>query len=98
MRSLLLMAALLVSALSPALSQAGESLTAADPAAAAVRPGHCSVLRAAVDRAEPEPERRDWLAANRDSAAAGGWRAYAQEAARTPARPPRTCPRPEARP
>jgi hypothetical protein len=88
MRTLLLAVALWA----PAWASAAEPLSpdAADPRAAAAQPAHCSVLRQPPERTEPE--RRDWPTANADTAAAGGWRAYAKEAARAPARPPRSCP------
>lgn len=90
MKTLLLAVALLA----PAWATAAEQADAADPRAMAPKPAHCSVLRQSPERTEPE--RRDWPAANADTAAAGGWRAYAKEAARTPARPPRACPAPGA--
>ena len=62
---------------------------AADAKASAPLVSHCSVLRPAV--AASEPERRDWPAANAATAAAGGWRAYAKEAAREPAAPASPC-------
>jgi hypothetical protein len=66
---------------------------AADPKAATAQIPHCSVLRAAP---ASEPERRDWRAANAATVAAGGWRAYAKEAAREPAVPTSPCPPPPA--
>jgi len=72
---------------------AARCADAADPKAAAAQIPHCSVLRTAP---VAEPERRDWRAANTATVAAGGWRAYAKEAAREPAVPSAPCAPPTA--
>ncbi len=90
MRHALLFAAALCG---PPLVCAADADDAANPRAPALSQNHCSVLRPAQPASAPaEPQPQDWRAANAATAAAGGWRAYAREAARTPARPASPCP------
>lgn len=65
---------------------------AAQPQAAVPQATHCSVLRPTPAAAAPSPASApaapSWREANRAVDQAGGWRAYAREAARQQERPP----------
>jgi hypothetical protein len=89
MKSFLLCLAAL--AVGPGLPSSGHAQDAAQPQAAVPPINHCSVLRppmaASSPGSAPPPAPSAWREANRAVDQAGGWRAYAREAARTAERP-----------
>jgi hypothetical protein len=79
-----------LSLLTPAALLAQSKPDALDPRAPVPPRNHCSVLRVAAPVSEPQA--REWRQANARVQQAGGWRQYAQEAARDAERaPPAPC-------
>lgn len=66
----------------PLAASATARPDATDARAPQARRAHCSVLREAL--APAAPPARDWRRANAETLEAGGWRAYAREAASSP--------------